>query len=419
MKKYLLLLAVMFFPVVANAASANIELKASPANANTGKTITVTTTVSSNTPIGYYEYNLDYDHSKLELTDGNAYTVERANEEVKSFKKEFKFKVKSSNATKVSVRSYAVSSYRSDDGMSVTVKPVMINSSGTIDSDQSDNNYLSNLEVEGYKIEPSFDKNTTDYILKIEDDISEIKVKATPDNDGASVIGDGKHQLKTGDNRIEITVTSVSGKDKTYTIKVTLSEKNPIKVKVNGKEYIVVKHIDSKDEYKGYKVKKIKINDKEVEALYNDKTELTLVLLKDENGKTMLYIYDDENDSYKPYNVLKSGDLSVIPIEAMEKLDNYTVYTEVINDVEVDCYKIASYSNFCALYGMNAEDGKKDWYVYDLKYDTIQRYNADVDDFYNEKLDSTKTLIYVLSATTLLFGITTIVFAVKSNKKRK
>ena len=179
MKKYLFLIGLLLLPITANAASANIDLTASENKVSVGKTIIVTANVNSTTAIGYYEYTLDYDHDKLELINGRSYNIESAdNANTKSFKKKFTFKVKNSGANKISVKSYAVSASGSNESMSVTVNPVSINSSGQNTINSSDNNDLESLEIENYKLEPSFNKNTTNYIAKIEDSITEINIIA-------------------------------------------------------------------------------------------------------------------------------------------------------------------------------------------------------------------------------------------------
>lgn len=421
MKKYLILISMfLLLPITVNAASANIDISASPNKASIGNKINITVNVNSTTPIGYYEYTLDYDHDKLELTSGKSYNIDRANNSTqKSFKKQFTFKVKSNGSNRISVKSYAVSAYGNNDGMSVTVNPAKINSSEDDTINQSDNNYLSSLEIENYKFEPTFSKNTTNYILKIEDDISEINVIAKADNSKASIIGDGKHKLKNGDNRIEVTVTSESGKDKIYTIRVRLSEKSPITVSINGKRYTIVKNLDSFGDFNGYKISKIKIEDNSVDSLYSSITNLTLVGLKDDNGNSSLYIYNKDSDTYEKYIEIKSNNLTIIPVVTSEKLSNYDKYTETISGNEVDCYKVSESSKYCVIYGMNTATGEKRWYTYNLDDGSIQNYDVDNHIYNDKKTDNGRTLIYILSGTTLLFGIMTIVFAIKSQKRRK
>ena len=418
MKKYLVLIGLLLLPMSVHAASANIDLTASQSSADIGKTIVVTVNVNSSTPIGYYEYTLDYDHDKLELVNGRSYNIESADDATtKSFKKKFTFKVLKSGANKVSVKSYAVSPSGSNESMSVTVNPASINSSGEDTTNSSDNNNLKSLEIENYKLEPSFNKNTTNYVVKIEDSINEINIKAAAENSKASIIGDGKHTIKSGDNRIEITVTSESGKDKIYTIKVSLTEKDQLKITIGGSQYIVFKKLDGFTGLKNYKIKKIKIKNTTVESLYNEKTKITLIGLKDEGGKSNLYIYDADKDTYTVYNEINSDGISVMPASTTQKIKDYYTFKETINNIEVKCYKTSKSSNYCVLYGINSATGEENWYVYDLEEKTIQKYNNEAEEFYKAKMESTKVLICILSGTTLLFGILTIGFAIKSGKK--
>lgn len=421
MKKYLLLISMfLLLPITANAANANIDISSSPSKASVGSKINVSVDVNSTTPIGYYEYTLDYDHDKLELMSGKSYNIDRADtSNVKSFKKQFTFRIKSSGYNKISVKSYAVSAYGNNESMSVTVSSASINSSGNETVSQSDNNNLSSLKIENYKLEPTFNKNTTNYVLKIEDDITEINVIAKAENSKATVTGDGKHKLKNGDNRIELIVTSESGKDKTYTINVRLLEKSPIEVIVNDKNYTVVKNLNSFGSLDGYKKTQIKIQDDSVEALYNSVTGLTLVVLKNESGNSELFIYDMDNDSYSKYIELESNGLTIIPIVTSEKLKNYDKYNEIIDGNDIECFKVSESSEYCVIYAVNAETGEKGWYMYNKNDGSIQKYNEDEIINKNDKKDNTRILIYILSGTTLLFGIMTIIFAIKSGKRKK
>ena len=419
MKKYLIILgAFLLLPFSVKAASANIDFTSSNKNAGVGNTINVTATVSSSSPIGYYEYTLDYDNEALELIDGNPYNVERSNNDnTKNFKKEFKFKILKSGNLSIGAKSYAVTTYKDDDNMSVTINPLKISSS-SVKQSASTNNNLSSLSIEGYKISPTFSKDNTNYVLKIEDDISEINVLATASDSRSTIKGDGKRVLADGENKIEVIVTSQSGSEKTYTITVTLVEKNPIKVKVGGVEYTVLRTLGSLEKPNGYKEVKIKIKEKDISALTSDKTGLTLVGLKDKDGNASLFIYDKDENSYYKYSEISIGKLTIVPLKPSKKPYGYEIYTETINGEEIDCYKLSGDSNYSLIYGLNTETGKKNWYSYDNKENTLQIYNFKVDDFYKDKINSTKTLIYILSGTTLLFGIVTIALAIKKSKKR-
>ena len=81
------------------------------------------------------------------------------------------------------------------------------------------NNDLLNLGVEGYSLTPVFDKDTTSYTLILEE--PSITITGNKASDTASITGLGEKVLDFGSNIFNITVTSESGVDKTYTITVT------------------------------------------------------------------------------------------------------------------------------------------------------------------------------------------------------
>lgn len=418
MKKYLFIFMAVLFPINIYAANANIDISASKTDPGVNDNITVTANVNSSAPLGYYEYTLDYNHNMLRLVSGNSYNIEKANNtNTKSFKKEFKFKVTSQGTSKISAKSYAATNTK-DENLSVKVNPVTINAKAS-NKTSSNNNYLSSLEIEGYKLNPIFNKNTTNYSLTIEDDINEINVIAKTEDSNATVNGAGKQTIKTGDNKIELVVVADNGDEKNYTISVKLEKPKTITVKVDNKDYTIINKLDEIDIPDSYKKDKIKIDNQEIEVLYSDKTKLTLVALKDENGTISLFIYDSNKNTYKPYNVIITDKISFMPVATDKTIEGYTKYTETINSIELNCYKTSDSSDYCIVYGKNLKNDIDGWYIYDLKENTIQRFNKDMEKFYKEKIKSTRVLIYILSATTLLFGITTITFAVKSTKKRK
>ena len=81
------------------------------------------------------------------------------------------------------------------------------------------NNDLLNLGVEGYSLTPVFDKDTTSYTLILEE--PSITIIGNKASDTASITGLGEKTLDFGSNIFNITITSESGVDKTYTITVT------------------------------------------------------------------------------------------------------------------------------------------------------------------------------------------------------
>ena len=419
MKKILFFIGAMLLsPTLVSAANANIDISTSNSNISKGDTISVTATVSSTTPISSYEYTLDYDHNSFTLVEGRAFNTEHSsNNNSTKFTKSFKFKVNDLDNSKISVKSYAVYEYGSEDDMNVTVSPLSINGDSSSSNKASSNNYLSSLEVVGYKFSPSFSKNTNDYVLKIDSGETDIEIKATAEDKNARVRGTGKYTLSSGDNKIDIVVTSPSGDTRTYSILITMEDKSPITIKVFDEEYVVIKNITSSI-FENFKVSNTKINDKKVDSLYNDEYKITLISAKDKDNNVYYFNYDSSNNSYYPYFEIKTENTVFIPINSDEKFLNYEKYDEVIKNVPIKCYKSSKKSNYCIMYGMNLKTGNKDFYVYDKQDESIQKYNGDIDSYYNSKLESGKSLIYILSFTTLFFGILAIISVIHRKAKK-
>lgn len=83
---------------------------------------------------------------------------------------------------------------------------------------KSNNNYLDNLEVEGYKLSPSFDKQTLEYVLEGEIKSKEITILAIPSDERARIEGSGKITLDTNQKECRIDVVAESGTVRTYKI---------------------------------------------------------------------------------------------------------------------------------------------------------------------------------------------------------
>lgn len=90
-----------------------------------------------------------------------------------------------------------------------------------LDANKTETNAnLASLEVEGYTIKPSFDKNTYKYTIDgiISKDITELIVNAIPEDSDSTVTITGNKNLKEGTNTISVIVTSKDGVKKEYVI---------------------------------------------------------------------------------------------------------------------------------------------------------------------------------------------------------
>lgn len=296
------------------------------------------------------------------------------------------------------------------------------NSGGTTadKKEYSKNNYLSSLKVEGYELEPKFDKNTLEYKIKVDQSVEKINISAKTEDSEASVNGDGEVNLSLGENTIEIKVTAENGNDRKYKLIVLVEDLNPIEVNINKKKYTLVKkNNDLIDVLDNFKEKTIKIDEQEVLSYYNSKTKVSLVILKDEDNKIGYYVYDEKTKKYEVYRYIKVGNINLQLLDIKEKLDNFKKCSIEINKEKVDIYKLKKSSKVGLIYGVNNATGTSDYYVYDEKEDTLARYYDDEISIYKEENKKLENIIMGLIGG---FSLTVIIFIVVSlvrSKKRK
>ena len=128
--------------------------------------------------------------------------------------------------------------------------------------DRLRNRNLKTLAIDGYEINPVFNKNTN-YYLTISNDVNSLKVTALPENDGAKVTISGDSNLKGTENDIIITVKSEKELTKTYKIHVTKQKDSNISLKsleIDGAKF------ESEFSPKKYNYN-IKINQNDVQPL--------------------------------------------------------------------------------------------------------------------------------------------------------
>ena len=174
---------------------------------------------------------------------------------------------------------------------------------------------------------------------------------------------------------------------------------------------------------------KIKINEMEVPAFYNEATKTTLVGLRDENGKIELYIYDQDKNSYQKYLTLIGTEFHLIQKGAKGIPEGYQKVTKKIDDIEYTAYQ-KDKSDFLLLYGTILENGNEGWYSYDTKEKTLQRYNKDIVESitkeYQDIQDTDHKVIIGLAVLSSVLALTTMILALRkprikkvSNKEKK
>jgi hypothetical protein len=449
----LALLCFFSFTIVVNAGSFSLSSSASTTSPTAGNSFTVTFKYSSDVAIGLVSYSMTYDNTKLELTDGTSTDIRDYNGTEKSDSVTFTFKAKD-NASGSATINFKVNSaldmeneqplsgsYNTSKTVTIASKPAATPSQGSSNSSgnnssnnnkqnnttKSSNNNLSSITLSKGNLDPEFNKDKTDYTASVENDVVEIAIGGTTEDNKASVDGFKTYPLEEGSNKIVITVTAQNGNVKTYNIDITRKELDPITVKTeDGKSLNVVRkkeQLTAPNEY--FKESKIVLNEKdEIPTLeYNvNNKKIVLLGLKDDKGTVTLYRYED--DKYYPYLELKSN--SVVLINVYETKDIPSIYKKVslkINDIEYIAYQ-KNNSSYYLVYGTSLETGETKLYTYESKEKTLQLYDKTIDNAVEteqKRVLKRNYVIYALAGFMIVtyFGILVSLITKVSKKKKR
>lgn len=292
----------------------------------------------------------------------------------------------------------------------------------TTKKDLSSVNTLSSLSVEGYELDKAFDKDTLEYSIEVPNDVTKVNVKASTTDDNATVSGIGEQEVREGNNKLEIKVTAENGDVKTYIINVKVKELNPVIVKIDNKEYTVVRKEEGLEIPEGFEKTTIKINDEEVLAFKNDTLGYTIVALKDSENKVNFYIYD--KDKYQEFIVLDAKGLKIVVLEFPKNklIKGYKQYEFEVNGIKYKGYAANKKSKYYLVYGKNYETGKEYIYQYDSLEGTLQRLNNDKISIDNTKTNSYKIpfiISTVIASLLLIGGIVAFIIIKKKDSKPK
>ena len=284
----------------------------------------------------------------------------------------------------------------------------------------SEDTYLKSLSIENFKISPKFDKDKLEYKVDLSSDTTKIKIVAEKNDDTQTISGDGEFDVKEGNNTFNIVVTSASGNQRTYKINAYKPEKDAIIVKIDNIKYTLLKKLVGINAPEGFEISKITIDNQEIESFYNKKIKYNVVALKDSIGNITLFIYDENLNKYYKYLPIVSQNLSVIPIKANSKdiPNGYKLTKFKYNNEEIEGYALSEKSDFRLIYGIDT-NGKKGFYQYDIKNQTIQRFSNEHLKMYLNLLDKSKLAIIILGSFIIFLTIIIIILLSKNVKFKK
>ena len=282
-------------------------------------------------------------------------------------------------------------------------------------------NTLKSLSVDGFKLDKEFSKDTVEYNVEVPNETTKVNIKAEATDGNATINGTGEKEVREGNNKLEVKVTAENGDVKTYVVNVKVKELNPINVKVDDKEYTVVRKEDGLDIPDGFEKTSVKIDDQDVLAYKNDKLGYTLVALKDKDGNTKYYIYD--NGKYTEFLVLDAKGFKVVVLDFPKNkiIKNYKLVEFEVNGIKYKGYASSKNSKVYLIYGKNYETGKENIYQYDSEEGSLQRFISDKISFDNSVNNSYKTPFIIATVIASLIAIAYVVTIVifKKNKKPK
>ena len=425
MKKILktlsILIVSLLFTITVDAATAKITVSTSKSQVVVGNTFTVTTKISGS-GLGSWQWTLNYDTKKFKLVSGgNVFFFSESGENQKS--KTWTLKAIAKGSGTISVKAAGAFAYKDESTMKVTTnsKTVKVITQAELEASYSKDNNLKSLSVEGLKLEPEFNKDTTDYKVTAESNTTEIKINATKSDSKADLSGTGTFKVTEGENKFTITVEAENGSIKKYNITVNVTDPNPITVKINDKDYTVVKRESNLTKPEDYEKTEITINESKVPAFYNEVNNFTLVGLKDENGDISLFLYDKETNTFSEYKEIKLDQIKLYPLSIDKEIDNYKLTKIKINDIEFDAL-ILDNSDYAIIHAQNMNNGSSDYYTYDTKTNTVIRYTDETLKPLKDKITKYEKMIILLCGETLLvfFILICILIAkIRNNKKRK
>ena len=378
------LMSLFLMPLFVSAASGNVTIS-STNQVVSGNKITVTVKISSSVSMVSWEAQLGYDSDYLQLTSANteAGGVKMANSSASGTKSKsytFTFKAKKTGSTKLYMVNYMAiaNDDMSEIDLSANSKTISIITQEQLEASYSKDNNLKGLEVEGFEITPEFNKDTLNYSVTVPEGTKMVNIKATKNDSRATITGDGEVELVEGANNLKIVVRAENGSEKVYNLVVNVIDEHPINVTDAGTNYTVVKVRESFTCPALYTESEVTIGDFTIPACHNDRTNYTLVGLKDNEGNVVSFIYD--NGKYTRYKEIVGTSLNIIVLNYDGKLDKFTKANVKIDGQNYEVFRLNDDSKFYVVYGMNVATGKKDFYTYDTVNKTFTLYNKELTD---------------------------------------
>lgn len=398
MKKLTALLATVLLSVAFafTAHAMNSKITFTDLSVNVGDEFGIKMKINSDANMSNGKVTISYDSSYLEFvsgeqTTGGAGTLVLNGDSslgTTEWVYNLKFKALQPGASKIEVTDKEIY----DASGNVAEVSHVGSSSITINGEEgsSINSNLSSLKISPGVLTPDFTPEVTEYTAIVGGSTEKIMVSAPAADSNAKVVISGNSDLKLGVNEIECKVTAPDGSTETvYKITVTKQEGEVdygttgglLTANVNGIDYEVLESFDESLLPEGFTKTTYDYKGTTVQAGIGESNGMILMYLLGADGSGDLYLYDPANDAWSPYATISVSEkfITIVPLpEAVEVPEGFSQTTIELNGKKVRGWVWATdpEQKYCIVYGMNS-DGEKDFYRYDMKEKTIQRYFSD------------------------------------------
>lgn len=194
------------------------------------------------------------------------------------------------------------------------------------------NKNLSSLEVEGYNINPYFNKNNSIYTVIIPKDVTTININAEPEATGAIVRISGNTKLTKSENTVSIRVTAEDGTSKVYTINVLKEPEVNLKLTSLQIEGVDLEPVfDSDIFYYTSSLEDTELKSLNVKALANEKNANIEIMGADNlvDGQNLINIIVSNDKEKTVYQV--NLDVDMLGEKEKEKDNVITRLRKIIN----------------------------------------------------------------------------------------
>lgn len=416
----LLMLISLLGALPVSAAKGSMSLSASKTTAMVGDTVTVTASYSSSGDgIGSLDATFHYNSKAFEYLSCSGATASGGAGNIKM--SYFCTEATAPKKVTVSISLKAIAPGSGNfkwetEGMYSDLDDLLGTPAGSLsvsvtNPTESGDATLKTLVPNNGTLSPSFNKNITEYTVKVPYSVTTCLLRYDTTDPNAQTSIAGSANLKVGKNTRAVTVTAPNGNTKTYTVVITREEapstssttsttntdtstssttttapitppEDALEVEVDGKAMLVASDLPATALPANYTWDFVKLGDGiDVPAAKHEKGDLTLLYLMEKEGDAAgFYYYDAEADTFAPYHELKLP-AAVYSVHSVSEEDTAPAGT-VTGPFDYEGMVVTAYlyedpalADFAILKATTPE-GVTGLYVFDSAEKTFQRYTA-------------------------------------------